>query len=166
METIKPKITFENVLDFKPSELIESVIADIDYVINSKIKIVMEDFFDACDCAVCLGGAKLLCMNESNLIKFKIGAIGRIRDAASYSYGVPYDTIVEIADLFDSIRIAGKNDIAYNINSIYGIEVPQVKAAIEQWNGKLFSGEITPDEIQALKDQIQSLANLLRNAGM
>jgi hypothetical protein len=167
MQILSKKITFENVLDFKPSELIESVIADIDYILENEITINMDLYFNHTKCAVCLGGAKLLCMNDANVDRFKRGKIGSVSGAVIGQVSEDVQELIpEIADLFDSIRLGNDEFVAINTSSIYAINKDRVLSAINDWDGWPFQNEINEVDIIKLKQQVQSLASLLRNAGM
>lgn len=170
-----PKITFDNVHQFKPSELIESVLEDIDSILARGIRLDMGEFFNEEDCAVCLGGAKLLGMRSDNINLFLSNQITCRQEAITTNkaeWELEYVRTGEyVAELFDKIRWGSCIGVAHGIANLYSdrmadVTYSKISQAVDGWKGRHFVGKILGKDIVALKQSIIQLVTLLKAANI
>jgi hypothetical protein len=175
MKTINGiEVTPENIIDFKPSEYIRSVLDDVQKVKALGLRIDMDSWFSNSSfsgkiCTVCLGGAAVLALAKEEAIKSEtIYSHGQLLQLANpgRSYLEPEDKLNSITGLFNDIRQANWRSASEEIESIWGID----SHIIGEILNPIYSNELSGKEdfgwhMRDLEERIETVAELLEEQG-
>lgn len=160
-------ITIENLGKTPLSDVIESVLQDIERVTKAGIHLDMDTFFDRTNtgvCKVCLAGAALLGLLDDSYLteNFPYSSSEAIKTFDDDKEEV----LLYYRNFFDNLRI--KIFYKSQIKDISQVDIDTAIKTLEKWKKlypRMYTGIINDTRIGWLKEDIRELIKMLREKG-
>jgi hypothetical protein len=163
-------ITPENLADVKMSDLVESVLDDLDYVKDMGYGLDMSSFIDTKECTVCLGGAAVCgFMPKKEIKKLSKRGSTKLANLTNMISRKHSDALYQMAQMFDNLRMLDINGAIYHYEVFSnflvedsGLVAHEIEEIIDTEGIPKFSFTIDAEELKLLKKYLKIVVRVLR----